>query len=74
VSSAVNAGDLPALRAVEVVRARGSEVLDDLAADEVDLEEAGRDRNGQCVRPAGEGHRLAREHLLLTRGVRVELG
>jgi hypothetical protein len=48
-------------------------VLDDLAADEVNLEEARRDRDGKCVCPAGEGHRLVRENLLLTCGVLVEL-
>jgi hypothetical protein len=48
-------------------------VFDDLAADEVDLEEARRNRHGECVRPAGEGDRDAREHPLLISGVLTEL-
>jgi len=48
-------------------------VLDDLAADEVDLEEAGRDRNGERVGPTREGRRDVGEHLLLIRSVLVEL-
>jgi hypothetical protein len=71
--TAIHASDQPILRAVEVIRARGSKLHDDLAADEVDLEEAGRDRNGQCVCPAGERRRDVSEDPLLIGGVLVEL-
>jgi hypothetical protein len=71
--TAIHASDQPMLRAVEVVRARGSKLLDDLAADKVDLEEAGRDRNGQGMCPACERRRDVSEDRLLIGGVLVEL-
>jgi hypothetical protein len=49
-------------------------MLNDLAADEVDLEEAGRHRNRNRVRPAGERDGDVSEHGLLIRRVLVELG
>jgi len=72
--TAVHAGDQPTLRAVEVVRPRRAEMLDDLAADEVDLEEAGRHGDREGVRPAGERDGDVCKHSLLTRRVLVELG
>ena len=72
-ATAVDSGDQPALRAVEVVGPRGSEVLDDSPADEVNLEEAGRHSNGERVRPAGERRGDVREYLLLVGGLFVEL-
>jgi len=73
VTAAVNAGDQTALGAVEVVRASGTELLDHRAANEVDLEVAGRHAHHQGVRSARERDRRLGEDLLLIRSVLVEL-
>jgi hypothetical protein len=73
VVTTVDSGDQPSLRAVEVVRPGRAEMLNDLAADEVDLEEAGRHRNRNRVRPAGERDGDVSEHGLLVRRVLIEL-
>jgi hypothetical protein len=49
-------------------------VLDHGSTDEVNLEEAGRHRDRQGVRPAGERDRYACKYGLLARRVLVELG
>jgi hypothetical protein len=48
-------------------------MLNDLAADEVDLEETGRDGDRKGVRAAGERDGDVSEHRLLIRRIRVEL-
>jgi len=73
VLAAVDAGDEPALGAVEVVRTGRTEVFDHSAANEVDLEEARRHGDYQGVRPACERDGRLGEDLLLIRRVDVEL-